>query len=47
MFECNKYKGEWSSEGELFTQEIKTKVKYNPQDKLHIYFSLDFKTPEE
>ena len=42
MFECNKYKGKWSSEGELFTQEIKTKVKYNPQDKLHIYFSLDY-----
>ena len=42
MFEYNKYKGKWSSEGELFTQEIKVKVKYNPQDKMHIYFSLDY-----
>ena len=42
MFECNKYKGKWSSEGELFTQEIKTKVNYNSEDKNHIYFSLDY-----
>ena len=42
MFEYNKYKGKWSAEGELFTQEIKTKVNYNPQDKNHIYFSLDY-----
>ena len=42
MFEYNQYKGKWSSDGELFTQEIKNKVKYNPQDKRHIYFSLDY-----
>ena len=42
MFEYNKYKGKWSSEGESFTQEIKAKVKYNPEDKMHIYFSLDY-----
>ena len=42
MFECNKYKGKWSSEGELFTQEIKAKVNYNAEDKNHIYFSLDY-----
>jgi len=42
MFENNKYKGKWSSEGELFTGEIKTKVGFNSEDKLHIYFSFDY-----
>ena len=42
MFEYKKYKGQWSDEGELFTTEIKTKVKYDSNDKRHIYFSLDY-----
>ena len=42
MFEYKQYKGKWSSEGELFTQEIKSKVKHNPEDKNHLYFSLDY-----
>ena len=42
MFESNKYQGKWSKDGELFTQEIKTKVNFNQDDKNHIYFSIDF-----
>ena len=42
MFECNKYQGKWSADGELFTQEIKTKVNFNQEDKNHIYFSMNY-----
>ena len=42
MFEYKQYKGKWSSEGDLFTNEIKTKVNFNPEDKNHIYMSLEY-----
>ena len=42
MFEYNQYKGKWSAEGESFTEEIKSKVKFNAQDKKHIYMPFEY-----
>ena len=42
MFEFNQYKGKWSSEGESFTSEIKSKVNFNAEDKKHIYMPLNY-----
>ncbi len=42
IFENNHYKGKWSAEGESFTNEIKTKVNFNSEDKKHIYMPLEY-----
>ena len=41
LFEYNNYKGDWASNGKLFTQNIKEIVGYDPNDKSHIYISLE------
>ena len=42
MFEYNKYKGKWSADGESLTDEIKSKINFNPNDKNHIYMPLEY-----
>ena len=42
MFEYKQYKGKWSTEGDFFTEEIKNKVNFNPNDKNHLYMSLEY-----
>ena len=42
MFEYKQYKGKWSNEGDFFTEEIKKKVNFNPNDKNHLYMSLEY-----
>lgn len=42
MFEYNKYRGKWSNDGDLFTSDIKSKVNFNPDEKMVLYMSLDY-----
>ena len=42
MFENNQYKGKWSSEGESFNSDIKSKVNFKEGDKMHIYMPLGY-----
>ena len=42
IFENKHYKGKWSAEGESFTDEIKSKVNFKPEDKKHIFVPLEY-----
>ena len=42
LFEYNKYKGEWSSSGTLFTQNIKEIVCYDSNNKNYIYMPIEY-----
>ena len=42
IYEYNKYKGEWSSNGSLFTQNIKEIVGYDSNNNENIYMSIEY-----
>ena len=42
LFECGKYKGDWSFNGNLFNNTVKDIVGFDPNDKSHIYMSIEF-----
>ena len=41
LFEYNSYNGDWGPNGKLFTQNVKDIVGYDPNDKSHIYISIE------
>ena len=41
-FEFSQYKGKWSSDSESFTNELKSKVNFNSEDKKYIYMPLEY-----
>ena len=42
IFEGGKYIGDWAPSGQLFKSTIKDIVEYNPEDKSHIYMSIEY-----
>ena len=42
IYESSKYKGDWSKEGKLLTDNIKELVGYDSNDKSHIYMSIEY-----
>ena len=42
LYESSKYKGDWSKEGKLLTDNIKEIVGYDTNDKSHIYMSIEY-----
>ena len=42
LFEWGKYKGDWAPGGKFFTNTVKEIVGYDPNDKSHIFMSIEY-----